>query len=503
MLILKHNQLPANDLFIIERHLVRWLQDKVSPKITPDWHVLDLNRTDLYGHLLGLLGQLDLFTAVDRTASAWLDFLVDVDRAYQQTPYHSFYHAADIVVMLYYVLVELDGMHYLQTKDLPCLLVAALCHDVGHPGYNNLYQVKAKTDLAKRYSDSSVLENYSLEIAIDLVEKHKLFEALVDDWKTQLEQLILSTDMKYHDDLQDLALQMVKALSDRTSVDNDWPPKAHLPTPTRTSFSPPVTTTLTSTQRHDFCRIILHAADISNTVRPWPIAKQWSDLIVQEFFRQGDAERRAGLAISPGMDRHQSNQVSISLSFGDAVIQPYFDALHALLPKAAVFTQTLASNRHHWLQLEKDPHATPLTLLTPQCPPPFPYHAPSDLPTPTPTTSSSSSSSSSASSMASSLSSTSTLLTPPTLFDTPPLSRRRVSVPSTSLFQRNKPLTSRHPCRIVKPTHPWSHLHRHSRRPLRLRHPSPCHQSASQSFLFSDLIPPFYDPLHHPHQDNL
>ncbi|ORZ00095.1 hypothetical protein BCR42DRAFT_457417 [Absidia repens] len=449
MLILKHNELPAQDMFVIERHLVRWL-DNNGPKITPNWHVLELNRTDLYGHLLGIFATLKVFDTLRITPSQLLDFLVDVDIAYLHTPYHSFYHAADIAMMLYYILMELDGLKQLESMDMASLLIAALCHDMGHPGYNNLYQVNSKTPLAQKYNNTSVLENYSVDITHDLLNKHKLFDNVSYDWKDSIKRLILSTDMVYHYELQEKAGALEEIMGatwtdngddggdhgnddiftgydtnenddflnshdcnisttsitknefrndddmddededgshNSSDTDSQW--FSEPPTPTVdqlldqhfSSTSPSTTCNLSASQCHDFCRIILHAADISNTVRPWPISKQWSDLIVQEFFQQGDAEKQAGLAISPGMDRDASHQATISLKFGDFVVRPYFEALAGVLPKSRVFLTTLAENRMEWMQL-KDSPMTMMTLTSP--PPPQERHFPSRLLPPVP-----------------------------------------------------------------------------------------------------------------------
>ena len=47
---------------------------------------------------------------------------------------------------------------------------------------------------------------------------------------------------------------------------------------------------------------IIKCADISNPARPFPIAKYWAEIVQEEFFLQGAAEREAGLPISPYMD---------------------------------------------------------------------------------------------------------------------------------------------------------------------------------------------------------
>ena len=47
------------------------------------------------------------------------------------------------------------------------------------------------------------------------------------------------------------------------------------------------------------CANLLHAADLSNPCRPWPLAEAWATAVLEELFRQGDAEARLGLPLSP------------------------------------------------------------------------------------------------------------------------------------------------------------------------------------------------------------
>lgn len=68
-------------------------------------------------------------------------------------------------------------------------------------------------------------------------------------------------------------------------------------------------------------QIVVKIADISNparylncryiffliTERPNAVMKKWSELVVSEFFSQGDEERSLGLPISTFMDRTHSN----------------------------------------------------------------------------------------------------------------------------------------------------------------------------------------------------
>ncbi|KAI7859904.1 hypothetical protein BDC45DRAFT_563936 [Circinella umbellata] len=425
MLILKYNALSAHDLFAIERRLIRWQNRR--PTVNLHLNVLEYKRTDLYGHLLGMFIQLDITKAMDITPSQLLDFFIDVDTTYLNAPYHSFYHAVDIVTMLYYMLVELEAEQYLSRLEIAVLLLAALCHDAGHPGYNNLYQVNFKTDLALRYSNTSVLESYSVDITRDLLYKHKLLKNLTKKhqqnnnndnkkkstdqnnlsftcnnsndnnnnnncWSEQefieaIKNLILSTDMVYHYELEqqlgvleDLLTTSSSSCEEEEEEDEDddddndfyyssWEEDDSFSVVEEESVIENNNNNdeflLQKNHRQNLSRVLLHAADISNTVRPWPISKQWSDLIVQEFFRQGDAEKSAGLDVSPGMDRDQSTQPNISLQFGDLLVQPYFQALAAFLPSARIFLGTLAENRCEWERLKDYPNITsPSTVST-------------------------------------------------------------------------------------------------------------------------------------------
>ena len=48
---------------------------------------------------------------------------------------------------------------------------------------------------------------------------------------------------------------------------------------------------------------MVHCSDLSNPTKPLDIYKQWVDRIIDEFHRQGDKERDAGMEISPMCDR--------------------------------------------------------------------------------------------------------------------------------------------------------------------------------------------------------
>lgn len=62
-----------------------------------------------------------------------------------------------------------------------------------------------------------------------------------------------------------------------------------------------------SEHRHLVLQIALKCADISNPCRPWEISRKWSLKVCEEFFRQGDYERRLNLPVTALCDRHTTS----------------------------------------------------------------------------------------------------------------------------------------------------------------------------------------------------
>ncbi|RIA95743.1 hypothetical protein C1645_733754 [Glomus cerebriforme] len=425
MLVLRHNTLSSDQLITCERTMLKFIDNKYPTKETGmHFNVWKWTTPELYGIILGMLVKLDLIGTLNIRKSEMLDFIIDVEKGYQNTSYHSFLHAVDVVVVLYYMLTDLGAAKYLSSLDAICLLIAGLCHDIGHPGLNNVYQVNARTDLAIRYNDQSVLENYSCDLTMDIITKHKLFrhvhkcdnEYLGCDpkevnttLKNLIKKTILATDMMFHFDLLESLHNMIESTSSFSSseesgedTDSSCPssptsslssspesspismtPPKQFPIPpsssnnsndndndnnnttddrvkiirssSRSSTSSSIIVTLDSEQRELLLKVLIHAADLSNTVRPWEISKLWSDRVVDEFFRQGDLEKGNNLPVSPNMDREQSHQCQISLGFGDFVVKPYFEAFAAFLNPSTIFLDILAENRVFWDNLKNAP----------------------------------------------------------------------------------------------------------------------------------------------------
>ena len=53
--------------------------------------------------------------------------------------------------------------------DMMSYILAGVCHDLGHPGFNNLFLIEKRDEIAIKYNDISVLENYHVATTFDII----------------------------------------------------------------------------------------------------------------------------------------------------------------------------------------------------------------------------------------------------------------------------------------------------------------------------------------------
>ena len=166
----------------------------------------------------------------DETCAADLKIFLLASRAAYNSfvHYHNFRHVIDVMQAVFYFLLQLgilppypasaDTSNFnkpispiaslLKPFDALTLLIAAIGHDVGHPGVNNAFLVALKAPLAQLYNDKSVLESFHCAAYSQILRRYwkQAFEDI--SMRALLINSILATDMglhfKYMSDLKDL-----------------------------------------------------------------------------------------------------------------------------------------------------------------------------------------------------------------------------------------------------------------------------------------------------------
>nr|XP_023016121.1 high affinity cGMP-specific 3',5'-cyclic phosphodiesterase 9A-like [Leptinotarsa decemlineata] len=232
------------------------------------------------------------------------NFLYEAYKNYNDVPFHNFRHCFCVAQMLYAISWCVDLPNRIGDLEVLILLTSCICHDLDHPGYNNIYQINAKTELAIRYNDISPLENHHCSVAFRILENEdcNIFKSFSsEDFKQVREGMIrciLATDMARHNEI----LTNFKEIIPIFNYDD----KAHV---------------------NLLCMVLIKVSDISNEARPMDVAEPWLDKLLQEFFKQSDAEKLEGLPVTPFMDREKITKPSSQCSFIGFVLLPLFEAL--------------------------------------------------------------------------------------------------------------------------------------------------------------------------------
>jgi 3',5'-cyclic-nucleotide phosphodiesterase len=265
------------------------------------------------------------------TAQRFYTFLSEISSRYTGTSYHNWTHACDVTQCIVFMLHKGRLGDAYQGWELFVLIIASICHDTNHRGFNNVYNVKAETPLGILFKEQSVMEMHHITQAIPVISQDNigLFESFDE---TQLKQvwtlfirIILSTDMARHFDL----VKKAQAAVDEGNFDME-----------------------NEDYRLLGLQLIMKVGDISNVSRPFEIADKWCDILNQEFFHQGDLEKSSGIGLtSPLNDRNAANKPKSQIGFYTFICLPLYTVVAKLYPPLQVQVDQVRQNLDQWKAL--------------------------------------------------------------------------------------------------------------------------------------------------------
>uniref|UniRef100_G3TVR8 Phosphodiesterase n=1 Tax=Loxodonta africana TaxID=9785 RepID=G3TVR8_LOXAF len=279
-------------------------------------------------HMYHDLGLVRDFSISPVTLKRWL---LCVQDNYRNNPFHNFRHCFCVTQMMYSMVWLCGLQEKFSQMDILILMTAAICHDLDHPGYNNTYQINARTELAVRYNDISPLENHHCAVAFQILAQPEcnIFSNVQPDEFRQIRQgiitLILATDMARHAEIMDSFKEKMKNF--------DYSNEEHM--------------TLLKV-------ILIKCCDISNEVRPMEVAEPWVDCLLEEYFMQSDREKLEGLPVAPFMDRDKVTKATAQIGFIKFVLIPMFETVTKLFPMVEeIMLQPLWESRDHYEELKQ------------------------------------------------------------------------------------------------------------------------------------------------------
>uniref|UniRef100_A0A1I8G599 3',5'-cyclic-nucleotide phosphodiesterase n=1 Tax=Macrostomum lignano TaxID=282301 RepID=A0A1I8G599_9PLAT len=264
---------PPNVVILLKAGLDTWAFDIFELNEAADNHALKYIGAEL-------LHKYNLISKFKINPSTLDNFLLKCEEGYSKwsNPYHNLLHGADVAQTCHYIMHESRLAHWLTDLDVFATVIAALIHDYEHTGTTNNFHINTNSELALLYNDKGVLENYHVSAVFSLmreddyniltgltVEEFKEFRALVIE-------MVLNTDMSLH-------FQQIKSMKQLLSM----PDKI---------------------DKSKVLSMVLHCADISHPGKPWEMHYKWTIALLEEFFRQGDREKKLEIQVSPLCDRN-------------------------------------------------------------------------------------------------------------------------------------------------------------------------------------------------------
>ncbi|XP_048238439.1 calcium/calmodulin-dependent 3',5'-cyclic nucleotide phosphodiesterase 1A-like isoform X10 [Haliotis rufescens] len=266
------------------------------------------------GHALKFVGftllqKYDLITKFKINTQVLESFLFALESGYSKyrNPYHNLLHGADVAQTVHYVLSQSKLAHWLTDLEIFATIVAALIHDFEHTGTTNNFHINTGSEVALLYNDRAVLENHHISAAFRIMKEEEcgiasnLSKEEYREFRTLVIDMVLATDMSFH-------FQQIKNMKNLLSV------------PENIDKSKAVS-------------LVLHCADISHPSKDWDLHKRWTDLLLEEFFRQGDREQELGLPFSPLCDRKNTLVAESQIGFIDFIVDPSFQVMGDMLDK--------------------------------------------------------------------------------------------------------------------------------------------------------------------------
>jgi len=293
----------------------------------------DVNQYSNKATLRGILGRLfeSMFNLSDIhiNTKTLCNFFFEAEKHYHDNPFHNFYHITCVTHFCYMLMKASKGVELLNGNMfyIFSVMLSAVVHDIDHPGNSNLYEINSKSELALLYNEQSVLESHHCSMAFRIMRYNnsdvlgELPPSNYKDVKKTIVNCILATDMSVHFELIDLVKKKVASGWDLQDSNDIF----------------------------FFCRIILHASDLSNPVRPFHLAKLWAGRICAEFNNQVELEKKLdlpvlGFMITPDEKTLCKNEIG----FASFVVAPMWRNLELLFPDFAHLVVQLNNNLDQW-----------------------------------------------------------------------------------------------------------------------------------------------------------
>ena len=305
----------------------------VNPSVLRNWSLDLFGIEDHFPYVSSMLEDFGLLNEFSIQQEKLFHFYTAVKEGYElyQNPFHNFYHGVSVMHASYYLIACTNALEHFTSHEVLAILVASLCHDVGHTGRNNAFEINSRSPLAINYNDKSVLENYHSSLTFKILEKAdcNIFEdlgsAMFKSIRKLILECILNTDMALH-------FKLISNMNQRLGDIEESPLGTR------------------ETDSESMSAFLVHCSDLAHPTKNFNLFSKWSNLVCIEFSNQYEEEVRRGLPpteFMKGLDEpvaYYKNEIG----FLTVVIKPLWECLNLWLSPTDDLLEQLNKNTQEY-----------------------------------------------------------------------------------------------------------------------------------------------------------
>ena len=221
---------------------------------------------------------------------------------------------------VYSMYKNLDLPRYIGQIEMLSLLVAALGHDLGHPGTTSSFPVASKVFMQFVSPVGPILERHHLQQTLNVLncEGCDILRTLSLDEHQRVialnSQAIMATEVAAHSRTIDRLNEMAG-----DACDNDNPE-----------------------HRERVVVLVITVCDLSDQTKDWTTVNTVADLVTKEFWKQGDLEKDLGKTPIDMFDREKAYLPKGQVAFLTHLVLPLYEVLVEVIPAAKPMLTKLA-----------------------------------------------------------------------------------------------------------------------------------------------------------------
>ena len=338
-------------------------EKNINPKeiLTKDFNIFELKKKIGYHNTLPLIAK-TIFKSFNLLNEKIISlkkldkFLFTLSNKYfENILYHNSIHGADVTQTLSLFFLNSNAEEVINTNllDILSIFIAALGHDISHPGLNNNYHINSLDELAIIYNDLSCLENYHSSTLFKLLknEENNIFENIKnDDFKIIRKRIInaiLSTDMANHGKVISIIHAKINSNIELDDMNNNKKFELFSNNP-KMKFQ----------EQQELLNFLIHCSDLAHNTKSFNISIIWVELLHKEFWNQGDREKKENLPISFLCDREGIDIPNSQVGFIKGFIIPTFEILISVFPNLNYTLDNAKNNLKKWEELVEEKRLT-------------------------------------------------------------------------------------------------------------------------------------------------